>query len=1258
MIETPRIVYSLRAALVVLLLMLALGISAVRLFLPQINHYKTRIVSSISSSIGKPIEMDDMKGSMNGFQPEVVISGLRILDPDSRKTLLRFEQLRAGLNLTEFLLTGRFQPRWVTIRGAKLSIRRTDDGRISIVGIDSGGEMPKWIFGDGQFELLDSEVDLQHPGRPASPHHFSSVDIRLLNAGDRHKVAVDLDVLEADAEEEAFSMRLDYLGDISMSDCCSGRVYLRTGRLDFGKLLEGFSLNGYSIPAGKGSIQFWGTWEKSVVVDLAGEVVFLNGRLAHRELGVDSESAELGLSETSAWFLWQELEEGWSLSIRRFLLNLNGKAWPRTDFDLGYSVQVADGSFQKTFSASYLSLTDINRVVVGLRMLPGQHHEILQALAPQGEAFDLTLGMSGSGNTDNPWSVCGRFEEMGFNSRGSYPGVKNLSGTVCGSSDSGSFQVISGETEIDWLSELRWPIRLERIKGAFRWTRDEREWSLISDRIELASPDISAQARMALSLPRGEGEPFLDLQVAFEDGNVAAGYKYLPVNTMTESLVDWLDSAFQSGKLTEGATLLRGPLSSFPFRGGEGVFETLFHTKDVVLSYHPDWPSITTDEFEVRFFQAGINIQGSDAIVSGMSVSDFRVKARDLGLDDYLVAEASSEGPISQSLEFVMDTPLASLYKPLLDYVTIVGSNRTTLRLDVPIVEELDDVLVKGAIDLEKVQVGSAGLQLDEARGELYFTHEGIEASGIGGVLLGSQVYVDLSDNDGGFEMHLRGTVSSDSLARRYSSALMPFVKGRTDYQVDFLFPKLTENLYADISFYSDLQGVTVSLPPPLLKSSALPRELTLRTHLQPGKEISLDLVYGDIAEARFVLAANGDELELVKGRIELGRVTNEKGPMDGLGIYARLESLEFDVWNDFFDSLDSPLESENTGLTLVDVQVGSLVLPNADMGPFSLRMRRLLGVWEGFMENRFASGRFAVKTDHGEIAGLDMDLDYLRIPEKGGLESHSLGEEIDWKPQDFPDLNIKAERLFWGRNNYGSLDFATKRQARGMQIDRLNIFGQGVDLKLVGRWMDSAVRQRTSVAGNLNIDSLGDFLRQRGKPGLIMDTRVRSRLSLDWDDPIYDLNAENLSGTARAEFEEGRFLTVEPGIGRLFGLFNLDGLKNLLLLDFGDLFGRGLAFEDGKCAFRVSRGLVKINRLLVNALPAKIIVAGEVDLVKEQLDDIVTVVPRGVIAGASILFDRLQGNRSREVINRKYWITGGWDDPDIVRLPGSRKSL
>nr|MCS5583384.1 DUF3971 domain-containing protein [Pseudomonadales bacterium] len=590
-------------------------------------------------------------------------------------------------------------------------------------------------------------------------------------------------------------------------------------------------------------------------------------------------------------------------------------------------------------------------------------------------------------------------------------------------------------------------------------------------------------------------------------------------------------SAFQSGKLTEGATLLRGPLSSFPFRGGEGVFETLFHTQDVVLSYHPDWPSITTDEVEVRFFQAGLSIQGSDATVSGMSASDFRVNARDLEFDEYLVAEVGAEGQLSQSLEFVMNTPLAPLYKPLLDYVTIVGNNRVTLRLDIPIIEELDDILVKGTIDLEKVRVGAAGLQLDEARGQLHFTHEGIEASGIGGVLLGSQVYVDLSDNDGGFEMHLRGTVSLDSLARRYYPALMPFVNGWTDYQVDFLFPKLTEDLYADISFYSDLQGITVSLPPPLLKSSFLPRELKLRTHLQPGKEVSLDLAYGDIAEASFVLAENDDELELVRGRIELGRVSSEKGPINGLGLYARLESLEFDVWRDFFDSLDRVSESESTRLTLVDIQVENLFLPAADMGPFSLRMRRLSGAWEGFMDNRFASGRFAVKTDHGEIAGLDMDLDYLRIPEKGGLESHSLGEEIDWKPQDFPDLNIKAERLFWGRNNYGSLEFATKRQTRGMQIDRLNIFGQGVDLKLVGRWMDSAVRQKTSVAGNLNIDSLGDFLRQRGKPGLIMDTRVRSRPSLDWDDPIYDLNAENLSGTARAEFDEGRFLTVEPGI-------------------------------------------------------------------------------------------------------------------------------
>ncbi len=170
----------------------------------------------------------------------------------------------------------------------------------------------------------------------------------------------------------------------------------------------------------------------------------------------------------------------------------------------------------------------------------------------------------------------------------------------------------------------------------------------------------------------------------------------------------------------------------------------------------------------------------------------------------------------------------------------------------------------------------------------------------------------------------------------------------------------------------------------------------------------------------------------------------------------------------------------------------------------------------------------------------------------------------------------------------------------------------------------------------------------------------MRSKFVLQWNDPLYDLNDETLSGTAQVDFGAGSLLTVEPGIGRVFGLFNLDSLRNLLLLDFGKLFGPGLAFEGVTSSFLLRDGHAKIKRLNIDAVPAEIIVAGEIDLVAEQFDDIVTVVPKGVVAaGASMLLTQeLPKSAVDGLINRQYRITGKWDNPEIVRLPGSGEPL
>ena len=136
--------------------------------------------------------------------------------------------------------------------------------------------------------------------------------------------------------------------------------------------------------------------------------------------------------------------------------------------------------------------------------------------------------------------------------------------------------------------------------------------------------------------------------------------------------------------------------------------------------------------------------------------------------------------------------------------------------------------------------------------------------------------------------------------------------------------------------------------------------------------------------------------------------------------------------------------------------------------------------------------------------------------------------------------------------------------------------------------------------------------------------------------------------------------LTVEPGLGRLFGLFNIDALKNLLLFDFGQLFGQGLAFDKVESSFQINNGRAAIDSFLVDAIPARIMISGDIDLTDEEIDQIVTVVPKGVVAmGASVLLkQQLPGDSVDGFISREYKLSGKWDDPQIVRLPGTGKRI
>ena len=135
----------------------AVSLTAVRLVLLSVDHYKADLSVRVSELMGVPVEIGHLHANMRGYSPELILKDFKILSAVTNESPIQFKEIRLGINLVDFLKTGdQFASSWVTLVGAKLTIKRKQDGSIAIVGLKGGDEKPFWLLQGGQYEVLQS----------------------------------------------------------------------------------------------------------------------------------------------------------------------------------------------------------------------------------------------------------------------------------------------------------------------------------------------------------------------------------------------------------------------------------------------------------------------------------------------------------------------------------------------------------------------------------------------------------------------------------------------------------------------------------------------------------------------------------------------------------------------------------------------------------------------------------------------------------------------------------------------------------------------------------------------------------------------------------------------------------------------------------------------------------------------------------------------------------------------------------------------
>ena len=292
------------------------------------------------------------------------------------------------------------------------------------------------------------------------------------------------------------------------------------------------------------------------------------------------------------------------------------------------------------------------------------------------------------------------------------------------------------------------------------------------------------------------------------------------------------------------------------------------------------------------------------------------------------------------------------------------------------------------------------------------------------------------------------------------------------------------------------------------------------------------------------------------------------------------------------------------------------------------------------------------------------VNLDYLNLSAFMG-ETKKAGEQ-SISVVELPSIEFKAKEIAWNNISFKNISLKTHKIKSGMMIDVLKLDGPDIHLTGKGSWISTWRHENlTKFDFQLSTDNLGRCLTNLNLTNGIEDAKGTGDFKWKWSAAPYEFKWDLLEGMSTLILEDGKLVDIQPGAGRILGIFNFE---TLLSLDFGKQMSGGFAFDEIKGAFTFANGNAYTENFKIEGKVADINIKGRVGLTAEDFDQTISVIPGvgstlsvigavagGATIGAAILFfQKILG--LDKIAEYKYSVTGPWSNPKVTLLSAPKK--
>lgn len=1297
----------LLAVLVLLLLLVVLGWTSLNWFIvPRIDDFRPQLAAWASRRLDAQVSVQRLSAHADGWLPALQVRGLSVADEAGQPGL---QAPRVDLTFSlRSLLAG--QPDSLRLQQPEIWLRRGADGRVRFAGIaldasasepeEALGRLLAWpslVLDQGHLHWVDAARDHEQvlDNVHSQLHRQGRQRTLELSAGSEGTPVL---ALQARVRGGAGAL-------FGRTDAWQGRLQWQAEHLPLAELADTLGWGerwGLALQAGTASIHGKATVRASRQARVQARVALqgVQGRLG-------PELPALRQAAVGADLDWQRDGGRAQLQLERLRLGLDDDsldglvgATARLDYALGPAAE-----------PTHLRLRQLDlQAVAGLAThlpLPGRLRTALHDGEPTGRLQQLDLHWQGPLRAPTDWQAQGEVAQLAWQARPAQdaetrpgvPGVDGLDLAFEAQPDGGRARLEMAEGHARFPGVFEDPdIALDRLRADASWQLQDGEMQVTVSDLELANADASGQFSGHWRTARaGDGTRqrlpgFLDLRGHLSRGDGARVHRYLPLVLPAEAR-HYVRDAIVQGHLSDVQVRVHGLIDEVPFNlpDEDGVFSIAGQVDDGIMQYVPPrfqeageapWPALGDLSGELAFEAASMRVRQASAQVPahpGWSFADI-----DADIDDFddarVTVKASGQGQLETALDIVRASPLSALTDHALDDAHGRGDARLQLALDLPL-DDLGRTGVDGRVQLQQngLDLGPAVPPLQQVTGSIAFSDHGLAIEDVQAQALGGRVTVAGGYDDGSADttaplhIQVQGQASAEGLqeaaARPAFAAWLPLaerVHGSTHYALalDFADARLQA-----AALDSPLQGLQLQWPEPLHKAADTSWPLRLHWQHAPGGDGRRQLTARLADRLDVALAWPAAPEARPQGQVLLGRPAPDMPQEgDGVGLAVKLDTLDVDAWKQQLQALLAAPGASDAGLALLPdrlvLELGQLRLAGHALADVQASAQRRGQQWQGDIRSPDLAGHLQYHMGRpGQSGHLVGRLSRLRVN-----TSADDADEDASSAADLPSLDLRADQFSWNGLALGQLDLRARRADQGAtgpwRLDELVLVTPEARLQAHGSSGGGAGEQ-TALDFDLSVDDAGQLLARLGQDGVMAGGRGTLAGKLSWGGSPLAFGLAKAAGQMQLDMTQGRFLKLEPGAGKLFGVLSLQALPRRLMLDFKDVFLSGFAFDRLQANARLDQGLLATDDLEIQGVSAAVAMSGQVDVQDKTQDLRIEVQPKldaGAAALAATAVNPALGAAAfiaqlalREPLGRasarRFHVTGSWDEPEVEAL-------